>query len=326
MKITAKAHSNIAFTKYWGRKNEELKIPHNDSISMNLSNLFTITTVDFDNKYKKDEVVIDGLLNKKEIDRVINFLDIVRKKAFIKTKAKVVSINNFPTSTGLSSSASGFAALAYASSMAAGLNLSEKELSILARVGSGSACRSIPNGFVKWKSGNENNDSFAYSIFNKNHWNIIDLVVVVSSEKKEVSTTDGQKLATTSVFFKERIFNIEEKNILCEKYIKNKDFKKFGELIEKEALEMFAIMLTSWPSLIYWTKESLSIIKEIQKIRNQEKIDAYLTFNTGQDIHVLCKVEDKEFLIKKINSFPYVKKIIANNCSDGTYQINEDLF
>src|SRR3989344_2976508 len=155
MKETAIAPSNIAFTKYWGRKDELLRLPENGSVSMSLSNLLTTTTVEFSKDYEKDEVIINGKTPKDiEIERVVTHLDRVRKLAKINLKAKVSSNNNFPIAVGLSSAASGFAALTLAASKAAGLNLSEKELSILARQASGSACRSIPNGFVEWLDGN----------------------------------------------------------------------------------------------------------------------------------------------------------------------------
>src|SRR3989304_6673895 len=165
-KATAIAPSNIAFTKYWGRKDEVLRLPENGSISMCLSDLLTTTTVEFSENYTKDEVIINGGgLEAGEAERVIKHLDRVRKMANISLKAKVVSNNNFPTGTGLSSSSSGFAALTLAASKAAGLNLSEKELSILARQGSGSACRSIPDGFVEWLDGDTNETSYAVSLY-----------------------------------------------------------------------------------------------------------------------------------------------------------------
>src|SRR3989344_8520297 len=150
MKAKAVAPSNIAFVKYWGRKDETLRLPENGSISMNLSGLQTTTIVEFSDKLEEDEIIINGVKEDLENNRAVKHLDRVRGLANIKTKAKVVTENNFPTGTGLSSSASGFAALTLAAAVAAGLKLSEKELSILARQGSGSACRSIPDGFVEW--------------------------------------------------------------------------------------------------------------------------------------------------------------------------------
>src|SRR3989339_299984 len=153
MKATAVAPTNIAFIKYWGKKDEELRLPANGSISMNLSDLTTTTTVEFSQQYVEDSVIINDGIDESQSTRVIKHLDLIRKKADLKLKAKVVSVNNFPDGTGLSSSASGFAALTLAATKATGLNLDEKELSILARQGSGSACRSISDGFVEWNKG-----------------------------------------------------------------------------------------------------------------------------------------------------------------------------
>ena len=210
LKATAVASSNIAFIKYWGRKDEALRIPENGSISMNLSNLLTTTTVEFNPKFKEDIITINDHKEENDESRVIKHLDRVRKLAKISypsatLMAKVVSKNNFPTATGLSSSASGFAALTLAAAKAAGLNLSEKELSILARQGSGSSCRSIPDGFVEWLDGDTNETSYAVSLCPQNYWDIADVVAIVSRDKKEVSTTEGQKLVNSSPFFPVRL-------------------------------------------------------------------------------------------------------------------------
>ena len=212
MKKTAIAPTNIAFIKYWGRKDEVLRLPTNGSVSMNLSGLSTTTTVEFDKKYSKDEVIINGFQNEKESLRVTKHLDRIRNLAHISEKAKVVSNNNFPSATGLSSSASGFAALSVAGSSAAGLKLDTKELSILARQGSGSACRSIPDGFVEWIDGDISETSYAKSIFPADYWDIVDIVTIVSDEKKDVLSSEGQRLVGTSPFMPTRLKHMSEKN------------------------------------------------------------------------------------------------------------------
>jgi diphosphomevalonate decarboxylase len=149
MKATAKAPANIAFVKYWGKKDSSIRLPLNSSVSMNLDNVFTITTVEFSPYLAKDKIEIVGeKLSGEGIKRVVSHLDRIRKLAKIKQKARVKTKNNFPKGSGIASSASGFAALTLAATKAAGLDLSEKELSILARLGSGSACRSIPEAPV----------------------------------------------------------------------------------------------------------------------------------------------------------------------------------
>jgi diphosphomevalonate decarboxylase len=288
---------------------------------MNLNKLSTTTTVEFSGKQKKDEVIINGVQNEEESSRVIKHLDRIRNLAHICAKAKVVSENNFPTATGLSSSASGFAALTVAGSAAAGLPLDTKGLSILARQGSGSACRSIPDGFVEWLDG----DASARSIFPADHWDIIDVVAVVSAQRKDVSTSEGQKLVETSPFMMTRLSRMSGKITQCKKYIKEKDFRSFGELIESEALELHAIMLTSRPSLIYWLPATIQVMKLVKKWRS-EGLPVYFTVNTGQDVHLICEKKHTATLEKKLKTVPEIKRIIINNPSRGTALTNKHLF
>lgn len=325
-KATAIAPSNIAFTKYWGKKDEVLRLPENGSVSMSLSNLLTTTTVKFSGKYEKDEIIINGGgLEDDEAQRAIKHLDRVRKMANIDLKAKVVSNNNFPTGTGLSSSASGFAALTLAASKAAGLNLSEKELSILARQGSGSACRSIPGGFVEWLDGDISETSVAIQIFPPNHWAITDIVVVVSEGKKEVSTSLGQQSAQSSPFMEVRLSRMKEKNDLVKKLIKDKNFTEFGELLEAEALELHSIMLTQRPALIYWTPGTLRIMKLVGHWR-QEGLPVYFTINTGQDIHLICEGKNVDKVKTKLKELEEVKEIIVSTPGEGTRLSKKNLF
>jgi len=325
MKASAKAPSNIAFIKYWGKKNEVLRLPENGSISLNLDNLWTKTTVEFNPKYSKDFVTINGEAETGEESRVIKHLERIRKLAGINHKAKVVSYNNFPIATGLSSSASGFAALTVAAAWAAGLNLSEKELSILARQSSGSSCRSIPDGFVQWLAGNTSQTSYAVSLYPPDYWDIVDVVAIVSEGKKEVSSTSGQQMAISSPFFKLRLAKIKEKIRLIKKFMAKKDFPAFGELLEVEALELHAIMLTSTPSLIYWTPGTLMIMKLVKKWR-QSGIEVYFTINTGQDVHLICQGKTKATVLAKLKKINTVKKIIINKPAQGARLVQKHLF
>ncbi|MFA5770014.1 MAG: diphosphomevalonate decarboxylase [Patescibacteria group bacterium] len=319
MKATAIAPSNIAFIKYWGKSDENLKIPANTSISMNLSNLLTTTTVEFSSKYNEDSIIINIKTDIKESNKVIKHLDLIRKRANIFLKAKVVSNNNFPDGTGLSSSASGLAALTVAASKAIGLNLSEKELSMLARQGSGSACRSIPNGFVEWDS------TYAKSLYPPDYWKIVDVVAIISKEKKDISSTDGQKIASTSPFFQARQNKINEKIFRFKKALKEKNFTEFGNIIEQEALELHAIMLTSTPSLIYLRPASLELMLLVKKWRN-EGLEVYFTLNTGQDIHLIIEEKNSQELVNKLKKIKEVKKIIINQSAVGARLTEKHLF
>ncbi len=324
-KATAIAPSNIAFIKYWGKKDEILRLPENGSISMNLSNLTTTTTVEFSSKFSKDSIRYNGAFQKTENNRAIEHINRIRKIAKVKTKVKIVTENNFPGGTGLSSSASGFAALTLAGVEALGLKLSEKELSILARQGSGSSCRSIPDGISEWLDGNDSQSSYARSIFPKDYWDIVDVVAIVSTEVKDVATSEGQKGARQSQFFKVRLESMAKKIKECKKLLAKKDFVSFGELLESEALELHSIMLTSHPSLIYLLPETLKIMKLVKKWRS-EGLEVYFTLNTGQNIHLIAQKKDEEKVINKLKKLPFVLKIIPNDPADGARIVDRHLF
>jgi len=324
-KATAVAPSNIAFIKYWGLRDEVLRLPANGSISMNLSNLLTTTTVEFSKFFKKDLVIIDGKKEQTESSRTLKHINRIKKLGNIRAKVKVVSRNNFPSGTGLSSSASGFAALTVAATKAAGLNLAEKELSILARLGSGSACRSIPDGFVEWMESDAHDTSYAKSLYDANYWDIVDVVAIVSNDKKEISSTKGHSIATSSAFFATRLEIHKQKMENIKEYLNKKNFKKFGELIEAEALELHAIYLTSNPSLIYLTPESLRIIKNVKKWR-EDGLPVYFTLNTGQDVHLICEKKNAKKVSALVKKIQGIKKTIINYPDVGARLSNKHLF
>ncbi len=325
MKATAVAPSNIAFTKYWGKKDEKLRLPENGSISMCLSNLLTTTTVEFSDTYSRDQVVINGEIEKGDEIRVIKHVDRIRKISGVTYKVKVVSNNNFPTGTGLSSSSSGFAALTLAAVSAAGCTLSEKELSILARQASGAACRSIPAGFVEWVDGNTTDTSYAKQIFPPNYWEICDVVAIVSKGKKDVPTSKGHQKAQSSPFMQVRLNRMKEKNKLVKKLIKEKNFKEFGELIEAEALELHTIMLTQQPPLIYWLPTTVLLMKLVQKWR-KDGLQVYFTINTGQDVHIICQKKDAQAVVKFLKKIKEVNNVIINAPGMGARVVNEHIF
>lgn len=325
MKATAVAPANVGLIKYWGRKNEEFRLPENGSISMNLSNLLTTTTVEFNTDQKEDEVIINNTKNKEANSRVSNHLERIRKIANTALKARVVSANNFPSSTGLSSSSSAFAALSLAGTKAAGLDLSEKELSILARQGSGSACRSIPDGFVEWLDGDTGDTSYAVSLHPPDYWDIADVVAIVSTDIKDVSSSEGQKLVKTSPFFETRLSLIDQKIKNIKKILEEKNFNAFGELVEAEALELHTIMFTSNPSLIYWTCKTLEIMKKIKEWR-RDGLPAYFTINTGQDIHLFCEKKNEIRLTTELKKISEVKDIIINYPAVGARITDKHLF
>ena len=187
---TAIAHPNIAFIKYWGNRDEALRLPANSSLSMNLDGLHTQTKVEFDASLQNDDLRLNGKeASAEQLTRVTLFLNIVREMAAITTFARIESENNFPSGAGIASSSSAFAALALAASQAAGLALDEPALSRLARRGSGSASRSVPGGFVEWRAADSDEESYAFSFAPTDHWNLVDCIAVVSEGHKIIGSS-----------------------------------------------------------------------------------------------------------------------------------------
>jgi len=338
-KATAVAPTNIAFAKYWGKESQTEKRPVNGSVSMTLGGydgrdgLQTTTTVEFGD-YKEDEFWLNGKkIDGKKAEKVFTHLDRVRAERRTRMgdsfdmRAKVMSENNFPTDTGLSSSSSGFAALTVAGVAAAGLELSERELSILSRQGSGSSCRSIPGGFVEWKVGKTSEDSYAYQLHPPSHWDLTDVVAVVSESPKKVGSTEGQKNANTSPLFSHRKATMPAKIEQMKKLIAAKDFASFGELLEREALELHAQFITQNPPLLYMSPESLRIMHLVRAWREELDLAAYFTLNTGQDIHLICEGKTVKALIKQLEQHrDFVKDIIPNSAGEGAHLIDHHLF
>ena len=255
---TAQANPNIAFIKYWGNRDNTLRLPMNGSISMNLDGLYTRTTVSFQPSLPFDELIINGHeVTGAGLERVSYILDIVRGMANIHERAEIISENNFPSGAGIASSASAFAALALAGSKAAGLDLSEQELSRLARRGSGSASRSIPSGFVEWQAGTSDEDSFAFSIASPDHWNLADCIAIVSTSHKKTGSTEGHYIASTSPLQTARIADAPRRLDLCRNAILNRDFDAFASIVELDSDMLHAVMMTSTPALHYWKPASL---------------------------------------------------------------------
>lgn len=300
---TALSHPNIAFIKYWGNRDQQLRIPENGSISMNLGGLTTRTSVTFLPSLENDELILAGkAISGPALQRVSAFLTRVRVMANLNLFARVESANNFPTGAGIASSASAFAALSLAASQAAGLVLTEKELSRLARTGSGSACRSVPGGFVEWQAGSDDLTSYAFSIAPPEHWDLVDCIAIVSHSHKPTGSTEGHQLARSSPLQECRLADVERRLDQCRTAICEKQFHLLAEVVEQDSNMMHAVMLTSCPSLIYWEPATLEIMKNVIEWR-QSGLPVFYTIDAGANVHVLClspALKKVRMLIKKI--------------------------
>ena len=323
LKATAIAHPNIAFIKYWGNRDDALRLPLNGSISMNLSGMETQTTVHFDDQLDHDLFELNGEpQTNAALERVSHFLNQVRLLAKLNTHARVSSANNFPTGAGIASSASAFAALALAASKAAGLELSQIDLSRLARLGSGSACRSIPDGFVEWLAGEGDASSYAVSIAPKNHWDLVDVIAVISQTHKPVGSTSGHKLAHTSHLNALRVMDAPDRIKACREALLGRDFDRFADVVELDSNYMHAVMRTSTPPLSYWEPATEVILWHVWQWRKHGRA-VCATVDAGPNVHVLALKHELAWLQEVLLDLPGVKKILVGEPADGARLIEQ---
>jgi diphosphomevalonate decarboxylase len=307
---TAQAHPNIAFIKYWGNRDEVLRLPANGSISMNLNGLYTLTTVSFQPSLPFDELIInDREVTGPALERVSSVLSLIRNLAKLESRAEVVSENNFPSGVGIASSASAFAALTLAASQAAGLKLSERELSRLARRGSGSACRSVPGGFVEWLMGTNDDDSYAVSIAGPAHWALVDCIALVSEAHKKTGSTEGHALAGTSPLQQARLVEAPRRLEQCRRAILDRDFEALTAVVELDSDMMHAVMMTSAPALHYWMPASLEVMNAVRSWR-VENVHACSTVDAGANVHVLCTKEEAQEISRRLRKITGVKDVL----------------
>jgi diphosphomevalonate decarboxylase len=320
---SAIAHPNIALIKYWGNRDHELRIPENGSISFNLDGLYTKTKVTFDPSIENDFLEINGQsIGNSELKRVSQFLRLVNEISGKHYFAKVASENNFPIAAGIASSAAAFAALSLAATKAIGLDLSEKELSRLARRGSGSACRSIPDGFVEWKPGRTDEDSFAVSIAPSSHWDLIDVIAVVKGKHKSVGSTAGHALAHTSPIQKARVADAPRRLDIGRNAILKKDFSALAEIVEVDSNLMHAVMMTSNPSLIYWEPATVTIMKTIPELR-QAGLPACYTLDAGPNVHVIVESKYVKKIEETLKELAGIEKILIARVGGPAKAIKE---
>lgn len=329
MKATATANANIALVKYWGKRNKELILPQNGNISMTCDGMTTITTVEFSEKYKENTVVINDEEFQKDEKDIHGHVDRIAELARIKQKARVVSESNFPVAAGLASSASGFAALTVAAAAAAGLKLSPKELSILTRQGSGSACRSIFGGFVEWHRGekDDGSDSFAEEIVDKDYFPEFRMITtIVQKKKKPVTSRAGMaQTVETCPYYQAWLETVTDDLKSVKEGIKEKDFDKVGQSAEHNCLKMHALMIATRPAIVYWIPATMEIIQSVLAWR-EEGLKCYFTIDAGPNVKVLCLGKDEEEINKKLLSLEGVIETVICKPGDSAKLEERHLF
>ncbi len=295
---TARACANIALVKYWGKRCARLNLPAAGSLSLALDALVTTTQVTFDAALASDELVLDGAPARPgELARTTAFLDLVRAAARISARARVVSKNEFPTASGLASSASGYAALAVAATGAAGVTLSPRALSILARRGSGSAARSVFGGFVRMHAGAATvaagDDAFAEPIGSPLTVRVRMVIAVIGGgAAKSFGSRDAMDhTAQTSPLYRAWLELVPSDLAAAEAALAAGDLEALGTIAEANALAMHASAIAARPAVIYWQPATLAALAEVRAMRAAGRA-AWATMDAGPHVKVLTSAGD----------------------------------
>lgn len=311
-RVTVLTHPTISLVKYFGVRCESLRLPARSSFALSLAELTTLTTVSFKNEKGTDSIWIEGYDDDQGITMIRAFIEKFRQRYGISDYFNVISKNNFPTASGLASSGSGFAALSIALAKLCQLNLSKKELSAIARFGSGSAARSIYSGMMFWHRGDNpgGEDCFAETIFSPDYWPALRMIVVITSEKsKLLSTRNAGKMIVKSPGYKDWADSSEERISLLINAIRDKNINTVGSIMEQDCVEMHNCL--KQVGISYHTKESLLVMNSIKLLR-EEKINCYYTSDAGPQIKVLCLEHDVELIIERVTEcVPKVRCIVS---------------
>lgn len=280
-RATAVAHANIALVKYWGKRDDARLLPAAPSLSLALDLLVTTTTVELD--APADELLLDGRpAAAAELARARALLD----AAGIAERARIESRNDFPTGAGLASSASGFAALAVAACAAAGQRRTPAELSALARLGSGSAARSVPGGWAVWR------DEAAEQVFPPDHLDARMVVSICARGPKAVGSRDGMRATReTSPYHEAWLAQCRRDLPEALRLLAARDLAGLGRLAESNALRMHADALAALPPLLYWEPATVGCLRAVAALR-EEGTGAWATIDAGPHVVALCASAD----------------------------------
>ena len=282
IECTVTAPVNIAVIKYWGKRDAKLLLPTNSSLSLTLSqdHLKSKTSIRASPMFTQDQLYLNSI--QEEITPSSRFNTVLTKcrqlratlesndQSLLKISQyplKIVSINNFPTAAGLASSASGFAALTFCLTELYQLNLTLNQVSAIARLGSGSACRSLFGGFVSWEMGvlDDGSDSIAQQVAPQEHWSDMEALILVASDtKKHTSSSSGmQTTVQTSALLQHRIAHVSERLCEMKRAILDHDFDGFAELTMRDSNQFHAVCLDTFPPIRYLTDVSFAVIELI---------------------------------------------------------------
>ncbi|MDH3365416.1 MAG: diphosphomevalonate decarboxylase [Thermoplasmata archaeon] len=297
MKSSAKSHPIQGLVKYHGLKDEKLRIPFHDSISVATAPTETHTTIEFGD-FEDDTASVDGsTMSGAGLERILAVVDEIRTRSGIDRRFRMESRNNFPSNIGLGASASGFAALAVAACDAAPLKMSHEQISVIARRGAGSAARSVTGAFSLWKTGHDDEDSFSHQIASED----FQMGIVVALIPAYKSTDDAHRDVLGSPFFHSRLAYIHGAIAEMKSAIKHRNISRIGEIAEKDSLILHGITMTGTDELILWRPETVKVILEVKRMRS-EGILAHFSIDTGATVYVNTDPANVDVVEERIKS------------------------
>jgi len=327
----ARAHANIALVKYWGKRDARLNLPAAGSLSLTLDALVTTTQVTFDPGLTGDELMLDGVpAAPAERARTSEFLDLVRAEAGITQRARVVSKNEFPTASGLASSASGYAALAVAAMAAAGAAPGTRQLSILARRGSGSAARSVFGGFVRMHDGaqgpSDGTAAFAEPLASPLTDRVRMVIAIIGggAPKSHGSRDAMDHTALTSPLYRAWLDLVPRDLAAAEAALAAGDLEQLGEITEGNALAMHASAIAARPAVIYWQPATLAALAQVRALRAGGRA-AWATMDAGPHVKVLTTADEASEVAAALRGVPGVTSaMIAKAGGPATVTRNDE--
>ncbi len=318
-RASARARANFALIKYWGKADARLNVPAVGSISITLDALWSDTDVELDPSLAADELVLDGQRRAEQLDKVSACLDILRERAGVRTRARVVSANNFPTGAGLASSASGFAALVTAAAGALDLDLTPREASIVARQGSGSAARSVFGGFVEMHAGHapDGSDSFAEPLLAGEAWPLEVAIAVTAKGEKEVGSRSGMtRSAKSSPYYAAWVGTQDGDLAAARAAIGRRDFEALAEVAEHNCLKMHAAAMGAVPPLLYWNGATVECLNAVRQLR-ASGVPAFFTIDAGPQVKAICLPDARPRVEAALRAIPGVLDVLVSGLGAG---------
>ena len=308
----ARARANIALAKYWGKSDLALNLPAVPSVSVTLEPMITETRVTLDPRADHDVLVLGGSeADAKETKRAARVLERIRGEAGAKDKARVESVNHFPTASGLASSASGFAALVVAARRAYGLPRDPAKESALARWCSASAARSIYGGFVELPAGKPGDDTnTAVQLHPASHWDLRLTVAVITEGRKDVGSTDGMGLSKeTSPYYQAWVDAAPAMAKAIREAIAARDLGRLGPLAEHSFASMHALALSTSPPTLYFQPDSLAALATVRKLR-ADGVPVFATMDAGPHVKAISSAEDAPRVKKALEATQGVLRVL----------------